>query len=100
MQDAAARVALLQAYVEALPLAERVLPEVYEDRLSRCTVCPHLLEDLCTLCGCYAAAPRGQGAFGMPGCSKAPLGSLSMILSILTWRRGRSERPTRGMDTP
>lgn len=66
MQDAAARAALLQTYVESLPPAERVPPEVYERRLSRCMACPHLLEDLCVLCGCYARVRAAKARLGCP----------------------------------
>lgn len=66
MQDDAARAALLRAYVESLPPAERVPPEVYERRLARCAACPHLREDVCVLCGCYATARAAKARMGCP----------------------------------
>ena len=43
----------LKKYIEGLGTREKVPSEVYEQRLSLCRECAHLLSGMCRKCGCF-----------------------------------------------
>ncbi len=64
--------AYLDNYVRSLPEETRVSDDIYRARLRECAACPHIMQELCTLCGCYAqarAAKRNQRC-PLPGAPK------------------------------
>ena len=44
---------MIEKYKEAIKKEDRVKPEVYEERLSKCKECDKLNAGTCNACGCY-----------------------------------------------
>jgi len=50
-------------YIENIPPEQKAPQDVYEQRLSLCRNCDHLVNGMCELCGCFVevrAAKRNQ----------------------------------------
>ncbi len=40
-------------YISRLPEDDKVSDEIYEERLSACRECEHLMNGMCRICGCF-----------------------------------------------
>lgn len=59
----------LYQYISGIPKQEKVVDAVYEQRLSICRSCEHLLSGMCRLCGCYVEL---RAAMKIRACPDVP----------------------------
>jgi len=55
-------------YIESIPPEQKTAPAEYDRRLAICKTCEHLVNGMCTLCGCYVEV---RAAKAIQSCVKS-----------------------------
>ena len=66
LPDQAALLRSIEELVSLLPPDLRADDDVKASRLSVCRTCPHLVDGMCALCGCYVQLRAARAAMSCP----------------------------------
>lgn len=60
----------MYTYIANLPAEDKVSGKEYEERLSECRQCGHLLNGMCRICGCFVEMRAAVAIRHCPGAEK------------------------------